>query len=91
MVTKSEAATPGTVIVASCSLKMNIAIVIEHSIQTSWDYLDRSGELGEPHEAAEFLLNSIVKMVRTGESRGLMLSNKAIDNYRKYRAGKLAA
>jgi len=70
---------------------MNLTQLIECSLQIAWEYLERSGELGEPREAGDFLLSSIENMVSHGERRRLMLSNKAIDQYRKFRSSKLAA
>lgn len=65
-----------------------LPILIEISIQIAWDYLERSGELGDPNVASRFLMNSVESMVRNGERRRLMLSNKAIDDYKKFRAGR---
>lgn len=68
-----------------------LPILVENAIQIAWDYLERSGELGDPREASQFLLKSIGAMVRQGERRRLRLSNKAIDDYKKYKAQQLAA
>ena len=63
-----------------------LSVLIEISIQIAWDYLERTGELGNPEVASKVLLASVESMVRRGERRRLMLSNKAIDDYRKFRA-----
>ena len=68
-----------------------LPILIESAVQIAWDYLERSGDLGDPGEASQFLLRSIAEMVRKGEKRQLMLTNKAIDNYKRFRADQLAA
>lgn len=52
----------------------------------AWDYLERTGELGDPDVASRVLMDSIEGLVRNGERRKLMLSNKAIDAYKRYRA-----
>ena len=65
---------------------MSLSILIENSIQIAWDYLERSGELADPNVASRVLLNSIEAMARRGERRRLLLSNRAIDDYRKFRA-----
>ena len=62
-----------------------LPILIENSIQIAWDYLDRTGQLGEPEIASRFLLDTVELMVRRGERRRLMLSNKAIDGYKRFR------
>ena len=62
-----------------------LPILMEKSIQIAWDYLERSGELGEPETASRFLLDSVEWMVRHGERRQLALSNRAIDAYKRFR------
>ncbi|MGH6714081.1 MAG: hypothetical protein ACREEK_34640 [Bradyrhizobium sp.] len=60
--------------------------VIEDSFQIGWDYLEATGELGDPDTAANHLLDTIEAMVRRGERRRLLLSNKAIAAYQRFRA-----
>lgn len=62
-----------------------LPILMENSLQIAWDYLERSGELGEPEVASRFLLESVEEMVRHGERRQLALSNRAIDAYKRFR------
>ena len=62
-----------------------LPILMEKSIQIAWDYLERSGELGEPETASRLLLDSVELMVRHGERRQLILSNRAIDAYKRFR------
>jgi hypothetical protein len=62
-----------------------LPILVEDSIEIAWDYLERTGELGEPEMASRFLLDTVELMVRQGERRRLMLSNKAIDAYKRFR------
>ena len=61
-----------------------LPLLIETSMQIAWDYLDRSGELGDAAVASRFLVGSIELMVRRGERRRLLLANKAIDQYRRF-------
>jgi hypothetical protein len=63
-----------------------IPILMENSIQIAWDYLERTGELGDPEIASRFLVDTVELMIRNGERRRLLLSNKAIDAYRKFSA-----
>lgn len=63
-----------------------LPILVENSIQIAWDYLERTGELGNPEVASQVLLDCIDGMIRRGERRKLLLSNKAIDAYRRFRA-----
>jgi hypothetical protein len=60
-------------------------ILIENAVQIAWDYLERSGEIGDPAAAGSFLTDTISNMVVRGERRQLMLTNKSIDAYRKFR------
>jgi hypothetical protein len=60
--------------------------VLENSFRIAWDYLEATGELGEPDAAARFLLDTIALMMGRGERRQLLLSNLAIDAYRRAQA-----
>ncbi len=61
-----------------------LPILMENSIQIAWDYLEGTGDLGDPEVASRFLLGAVERMVRKGERRRLLLSNNAIDAYRKF-------
>ena len=63
-----------------------LPLLIENSIQIAWDYLEATGELGHPDTAANHMLDTIEAMVRRGERRQLLLSNKAIAAYQRFRA-----
>ena len=68
-----------------------LPVLIENSIQIAWDYLERTGELGDGIHASRFLSRKIEDMVRRGERRRLLLSNRAIEAYRLHqRAGPVA-
>ena len=47
---------------------MNPYHIVENSIHIAWDYLEATGELGDPEEASQVLLNEIQSMVRGGET-----------------------
>jgi hypothetical protein len=63
-----------------------VANPMETSIQIAWDYLVRTGELGEPQIAAQVLMDTVERMIRHGENRPLKLSNNAIDAYKRFRS-----
>jgi hypothetical protein len=67
-----------------------IPILIESSIEIAWDYLARTGELGNATVAGRVLLRSIETMVFCGERRRLMLANRAIIEYQKFVAEREA-
>ena len=60
-----------------------IQTLIENSLQIAWDYLDGIGELADKQHTAEFLLRDIQSQMIKGERRPLMLSNRAIESFRK--------
>ncbi|XIA63525.1 hypothetical protein ACFIOY_31185 [Bradyrhizobium sp. TZ2] len=62
-----------------------LPLLIESSIEIAWDYLERTGELGDAVLAARFLSDTVELMVRRGERRRLMLANKAITAYQQFR------
>jgi hypothetical protein len=63
-----------------------LPILVENSFQIAWDYLERTGELGNREVASRVLLDALEIMVGRGERRKLLLSNKAIDAYQRFRA-----
>jgi hypothetical protein len=56
--------------------------LIEQSFEIAWSALEKSGELRDANRSANFLLDEIIGMVKRGERRRLVLSNRAIDAYR---------
>jgi hypothetical protein len=60
--------------------------LVEMSFRIAWDYLEATGELGDYDIAATLLLDTIENLMRNGERRRLMLANKAIAAYQRYRA-----
>jgi hypothetical protein len=59
--------------------------IFTNSFQIAWDYLEATGELGNPDRAAHHLLDTIEAMMRQGERRPLLLSNNAIASYQRFR------
>ena len=55
-----------------------VPTLVENSLGIAWDYLEATGELGNPDTAANHLLDTIETMIRHDERRRLLLSNKAI-------------
>ena len=66
-----------------------LPVIVERSLQIAWDYLGGVGEIADPQQSAELLLRSIQTQILSGETRALMLSNRAIDAYRQ-QSGRLA-
>ncbi len=65
-----------------------LPILMEVAIQIAWDYLERSGDMADPTEASQVLLKSVQSQVFDGERRRLMLANKAIDDYKRFKAAQ---
>ena len=66
----------------SRSPRMTDTELIEQSFQIAWSVLEQTGELRDANWSTNFLLDEIIDMVRSGEKRRLVLSNRAIDAYR---------
>jgi hypothetical protein len=66
-------------------------ILFENSIQIAWDYLERTGEIDDAFVASRFLSDTIGIMIRRGERRRLLLSNKAITAYQRFKQERKAA
>ena len=62
-----------------------LPLLMQSSIEIAWDYLQRTGELGDAAVASRFLIDAVELMVRRGERRRLMLANKAITAYQQFR------
>jgi hypothetical protein len=63
----------------------SLPILLENSIQIAWDYLERTGEIDDGAVASQFLAGTIEHMIRSGERRRLILSNRAITAYQRFR------
>jgi hypothetical protein len=59
--------------------------LLEQSFNIAWDVLTKSGDLANDESATQFLIDQIQSMMRRGNKRRLVLSNKAIDAYRNRR------
>jgi hypothetical protein len=60
-----------------------LPVLVERSLQIAWDFLGGTGEIADQQQTAEFLLRSIQSQILGGERRALMLSNRAIKDYRQ--------
>lgn len=70
---------------------MPLQFLVEDSIQIAWNYLERTGELDEPHIASRVILDAVESMIRTGVRSRLLLSNRAITAYQRFKQGPQAA
>jgi hypothetical protein len=58
---------------------------MEESLQIAWDYLERTGEIEDNWVASKYLGDTIELMIRQGQRSRLVLSNRAITAYLKFR------
>ena len=65
--------------------------LVENSIQIAWDYLERTGELEGPEVASKVLLDAVELMIRQGVRSRLLLSNRAITAYQRFKQERQAA
>jgi hypothetical protein len=63
----------------------------EYAVQIAWDYLEQTGEIDDVAFANRFLMNSIDRMIEAGERSLLVLSNKAIIAYQRFKQTRSAA
>jgi hypothetical protein len=66
-------------------------ILMDDSIRIAWDYLKRAGEIDDSAVASRFLVIYIEGLIRRGERRRLLLSNKAITAYQNSKQVREAA
>jgi hypothetical protein len=57
--------------------------LLEESFRIAWDYLERTGQLGDGSVASRFLSDKIETMIRKGQRSRLLLSNRAIGDYQR--------
>jgi hypothetical protein len=71
--------------------EMPLQFLVEDSIQIAWNYLERTGELETPDIASRVLLDAVEANLRQGVRSRLLLSNRAITAYQRFKEGPQAA
>jgi hypothetical protein len=64
---------------------ISISQLLEESFQIA-EYVERTGELGDGAAASRFLSDTIEAMIRRGQRSRLVLSNRAIGAYQRFRS-----
>src|SRR5258708_8161134 len=67
------------------TMTISVSQLLEESFQIAWEYLERTGELGDDAAASRFLSDTIETMIRQGQRSRLALSNRAIAAYQRFR------
>jgi len=68
-----------------------ISSLVENAFMIAWDYLEATGDLGEPETSAVELLDIIEDMIRQGERRRILIANAAIDIFKRRRPAREAS
>ncbi|MDB5603243.1 MAG: hypothetical protein JWP25_143 [Bradyrhizobium sp.] len=69
---------------------MSLGHVLEESFEIAWEYLDRTGEIDDPAVASRYLADTIELMIRRGQRSRLLLSNRAITAYQRFKHSNAA-
>jgi hypothetical protein len=64
---------------------ISLASLMEESLQIAWDYLERTGEIEDTWVASRYLGDAIELMIRQGQRSRLVISNRAITAYLRFR------
>ncbi len=62
--------------------------LLEESVRIAADFLERTGEIDDPVETGQFLVNKIQFMMSQGQRNRLLLANRAISAWQKYRKAR---
>jgi hypothetical protein len=65
-------------------MTVSLSKLLEESFQIAWEYLERTGELGDGAVASRFLSDTIEAMIGRGQRSRLALSNRAISAYQRF-------
>ena len=68
-----------------------LAVVMEKSIRIAFAYLEQTGQIEDPVVASRFLSTRVEDMIRRGERRQLLLSNRAITAFEQMKSEARAA
>jgi hypothetical protein len=66
----------------------NPASLMEDAVQIAFNFLVRSGEVDDPSETAGFLVDKIDFMISQGQRNKLLLANRAIAAFQRYRKAR---
>jgi hypothetical protein len=66
--------------------RLSLSQLLEDSFQIAWEYLERTGELGDSVAASRFLSDVIETMIHRDQRSRLALANRAISAYQRFRS-----
>jgi hypothetical protein len=62
--------------------------LLDESVKIAIDFLDRTGEIDDLGETCQFLVNKVSFMIAQGQRNRLLLANRAIAAYQRYRKAR---
>lgn len=62
--------------------------LLEEAVKIAVDFLDRTGEIDDIDETCQFLVNKVDFMIAQGQRNRLLLANRAIAAYQRYRMAR---
>jgi hypothetical protein len=71
-------------------MTISMSQLLEESFQIAWEYLERTGELGDGATASRFLSDAIETMIGQGQRSRLALCSRAISAYQRFRSSGAA-
>ena len=71
-------------------MTISLSQLLEESFQIAWEYLERTGDLADSAVARRFLSDTIETMIRRGQRSRLVLSNRAISAYQRFRMNRVS-
>jgi hypothetical protein len=63
-------------------------LLLEDAVKIAVDFLDRTGEIDDLGEACHFLVNKVEFMIAQGQRNKLLLANRAISAFQRYRKAR---
>jgi hypothetical protein len=60
-------------------------LLLEEAVKIALDFLDRTGEIDDLDETCDFLVGKVGFMIAQGQRNRLLLANRAIAAYQRYR------
>lgn len=63
-------------------------LLMDGAVQIALNYLDRAGEMDDPAETVRFLVNKVEFMISQGQRNKLLLANRAITAFQRYRKAR---
>jgi hypothetical protein len=61
----------------------HLSHLMEYAVQIAWNYLEQTGQIDDGAFTSRFLMTTVEDMIRKGERRRLLLSNRAITAYER--------